>query len=182
MPFAVELYFDATTDTTVRQIWKAMADAGISASMLQADFRPHVSLGVCHQLDAEGLIHALSPFVTTLAPFPLSLSSIGIFPTSEGVIFLGVTVTQQLLDMHAAFYQIFEKYASNRLEYYQTGVWVPHCTLAFDLSLDRLADAVTVCGQTALPILGYVQEIGLVDVAPTHCRTLYSHNLSTLNK
>lgn len=182
MLFAIELYFDATTDTTVRQIWKAIADAGISSSMLQADYRPHVSLGVCHQLDAAQLGQALSSFAKTLTPFPVSLSSIGIFPSAEGVIFLGVTVTQQLLQAHAAFHQIFERYTSNQSEVYRIGAWVPHCTLAFGLSSDRLAEAVAACWHTPLPIQGYIKEIGLVEVSPTHCRTLYSHNLGTLNK
>ena len=47
MPFAVELYFDPSTEERIRGAWKAIDEAGISGSMPKGGYRPHVSLGVC---------------------------------------------------------------------------------------------------------------------------------------
>ena len=177
MPFVVELYFDSSTEKHIRDVWKAIDDAGISDSMPKGGYRPHVSLGVCDHLETDSLVQELSTFAAGVAPFGLSFPNIGIFSTSEGVVYLGVTVTEQLLNLHTAFHKIFKKYAEKQREYYTVGRWVPHCTLAFGLSEDQIVEAVTVCRRIALPTSTKVREIGVVEVSPTSCQTLCSFNL-----
>ena len=177
MPFVVELYFDPSTEARIRDIWKAIGDAGISDSMPKGGYRPHVSLGVCDHLESNAFERELSNFAASVAPFRLSFLNIGIFATSEGVVFLCVTVTEGLLSVHAAFHKIFKKYAAEQREYYAVGQWVPHCTLAFGLSEAQIVEAVTVCQQIDLPISAEVKEIGVVEVSPTNYQTLYSFNL-----
>ena len=151
MPFVVELYFDPSTEEGIRDAWKAIDEAGISASMIKGGYRPHVSLGVCNHLETNPLAQELSTFAASVAPFRLSFPNIGIFSTSEGVVFLGVTVTEQLLNVHARFHKIFKKHAQEQREYYTVGSWTPHCTLAFGLSEHKIAESVKICRQIALP-------------------------------
>ena len=179
MPFAVELYFDPSTEASIRGAWTAIDEAGISASMPKGGYRPHVSLGVCNHLEAKAFEKELSTFAESITPFRLSLSNIGIFPTSEGVIFLGVTVTDQLLNIHRRFHKIFKKHAQEQREYYAVGRWTPHCTLAFGLSEEQIVEAVTVCRRIVLPTSTKVGEIGVVEVSPKSCQTLYSFNLNS---
>ncbi len=179
MPFVVELYFDPSTEASIRDAWNAIDEAGISDSMPKGGYRPHVSLGVCDYLETDLLAQELSIFATSVTPFRLSFPNIGIFSTSEGVVFLGVTVTEELLSVHAAFHKIFKKYAREQREYYTVGQWMPHCTLAFGLSEGQIVEAVTICRQIALPISTKVQEIGLVEVSATSCRTVHLCNLNS---
>ena len=179
MPFVVELYFDPSTEERIRGAWKAIDEAGISASMLDGGDRPHVSLGVCNHLEPNAFEKELSIFAASLAPFRLSFPNIGIFSTSEGVVFLGVTVTKQLLNVHTAFHKIFKKHVQEQREYYTVGRWVPHCTLAFSLSERQIAEVVTICRQIVLPTSTEVKEIGLVEVSPMSCRTLYLCDLNS---
>ena len=179
MPFVVELYFDSSTEATIREAWEAIDDAGISDSMPKGGYRPHVSLGVCDHLETDSLALELTTFAVSITPFRLSFPNIGIFSTSEGVIYLGVTVTEQLLNVHTRFHEIFKKYAEEQREYYTVGRWVPHCTLAFGLSENQIIEAVTICRQIDLPISAEVKEIGVVKVSPTSCQTLSSFNFKT---
>ena len=182
MPFVVELYFDPSTEASIRDAWEAIDEAGISASMLDGGYRPHVSLGVCDYLETDSLAQELSTFAVGVAPFRLSFPNIGIFSTSEGVVFLGVTVTEELLRVHAAFHEIFKKHAEDQREYYTVGQWVPHCTLAFGLSEAQIVEAVTVCRRIVLPTSTEIKEIGVVEVSPTSCQTLFSCSLRTIHK
>ena len=182
MPFVVELYFDPATETSIRDVWKAIDEAGISDSMPKGGYRPHVSLGVCDHLETDSLAQELSIFATGVTPFRLSFPNIGIFSTSEGVVYLGVTVTEQLLNLHKAFHKIFKKYAKEQREYYTVGRWVPHCTLAFGLSEAQIVEAVAVCRRIVLPTSTEVREIGVVEVSPTSCQTLFSRSLKTTDK
>ena len=179
MPFVVELYFDPSTEACIRDVWRAIDDAGISDSMPKGGYRPHVSLGVCDHLETDSLAQELSIFAAGITPFRFSFPNIGIFSTSEGVVFLGVTVTEALLSVHAAFHKIFKRYAGEQREYYAVGQWVPHCTLAFGLSGAQIVEAVTLCRRIVLPISAEVREIGVVEVSPTSCQTLCSFNLNS---
>lgn len=179
MPFVVELYFDPSTEEHIRDVWKAIDEAGISDSMPKGGYRPHVSLGVCDHLETDSLAQELSTFAASITPFRLSFPNIGIFSTAEGVVFLGVTVTEALLSVHAAFHKIFQKHAGEQREYYTVGQWVPHCTLAFGLSETQIVEAVTVCRRIVLPTSTKVSEIGVVKVSPINCRMLYSFNLNS---
>ena len=179
MPFVGELYFDPSTEERIRDAWKTLDEAGISDSMPKGGYRPHISLGVCDHLETNSLAQELSIFAASVAPFRLSFPNIGIFSTSEGVVYLGATVTAQLLNVHTAFHEIFKKYAKEQREYYTVGQWVPHCTLAFGLSEHQIAEAVTVCRQMDLPVSTEVKEIGMVEVSATGCRMLHSFSFKT---
>ena len=179
MPFVVELYFDRSTEASIRDAWTAIDEAGISDSMPKGGYRPHVSLGVCNHLESNTFEKEFSSFAAGVAPFQLSFPNIGIFSTSEGVVFLGVAVTEELLSVHAAFHEIFKKHAGEQRAYYTVGQWVPHCTLAFGLSEDQIVEAVTICRQIDLPVSTEVKEIGLVKVSDMGCQTLASFSLKT---
>ena len=179
MPFVVELYFNPSTEACIRDVWEAIDDAGISDSMPKGGYRPHVSLGVCDHLETNSLAQELTTFAASVAPFRLSFPNIGIFSTSEGVVYLGATVTEQLLNVHTKFHKIFKKYAKEQREYYTVGRWVPHCTLAFGLSEHQIVEAVTVCQQIDLPVSTEVREIGVVNVSPTGCRMLSLFSFKT---
>lgn len=178
MPFVAELYFDPSTEERIRAAWKALDEAGISDSMPKGGYRPHVSLGVCDYLETNSLAQELTTFAANVPSFRVSFPNIGIFSTSEGVVYLGATVTAQLLNVHTAFHEIFKKYAKEQREYYAVGQWVPHCTLAFGLSEDKIIKAVNVCRQIDLPVSTEVTGIGLVEVSTTGCRALHVCDLN----
>ena len=179
MPFVAELYFDPSTEERIRDAWKAIDEAGISDSMPKGGYRPHISLGISNHLELDAFAQELSVFAAGITPFRLLFPSIGIFSTSEGVVYWGATATTQSLNVHTAFHEIFKKYAKEQREYYTVGQWVPHCTLAFGLSEEQIVEAVTVCRQIDLPVSTEVKEMGLVEVSPTGCRMLHSFSFKT---
>jgi len=102
--FAIEMYFDRTSEMAVQTIWDALAAAGLPSLAGIPGCRPHVSLGVCGNLDVPSFSVALSGFAGSMAPFPITFSGIGVFSTEEGVLYLGVTVTRALLALHERFF------------------------------------------------------------------------------
>ena len=174
MVFAVEMYFDPEADRAVRQIWQNIAEAGLKSFMLEGNYRPHISLSVCQELDIAGLSQALEKFAKALPALTISLGSVGIFPGAEGVVFLAAVVDQALLKAHSDFYRIFPEYARQPSEYYSVGQWVPHCTLAMFLPVKEMAQALPVIMQVQLPIQARLTEIGIVEVSPTSCKELFT--------
>lgn len=165
MAFALEMYFDPDADRLLRGTWEALAQAGVSAVMRDGGYRPHVSLAVAAEVDADGMAAGLAAFAAAAPPLSLLLSYVGIFPGSEGVVYLGAAVTPQLLEVHAGAYELWCRHAHQQWEYYAPGRWVPHCTMAFHLPPERVAAAVGVCLQAPLPSAVRVTQVGLVRVS-----------------
>ena len=161
---------------------KRLMKRGLAILCLKVVIGRMYRLGCATILKQIHLPQELSTFAAGVAPFRLSFPNIGVFSTSEGVVFLGVTVTEELLSVHAAFHKIFKKHAENQREYYTVGQWMPHCTLAFGLSEAQIVEAVAVCRRIVLPTSTEVREIGVVEVSPTSCQTLFSCSLKTTDK
>lgn len=166
MGLAVELYFDEVTEQSIRQLRQTLTDAGISSILDDLGDRPHISLAGLPGEDISTLLPIIEEFAQNVAPFTLKLSAIGLFPTSEGVLYLSPAPTETLLAIHRRFHQELAKTFIEVNPYYQPDVWVPHCTIATDLHASQLADAVKICLQTFKPIVVNCREIGLVKFRP----------------
>ena len=166
MPYAVQLYIDSATDTTVRKLWDKIAQAGLSSYMPDSGVRPHVSIAVYDEIDRDIFQSKLRQFADAIAPFPFTLGSIGSFPTEEGVVFLAPIVTEELLAIHSRFHQAFSRYRQHASDYYIPGRWVPHCTVTMDLKSDEISKGVDVCRQILLPVSGKFESIGIIEFFP----------------
>ena len=183
MAFAVGLFFDPKTEETIQFVLEQAVKNDIKSSLATKGFRPHISLGVCNSLQPDIFGKALYDFAAGVSPFSLMLSNLGIFLGSEGVIksagviFLGVTATKHLLDLHSSFHQFFENHLHEPWEYYSAGKWVPHCTLATGLIKSEIAKTVAAYQNISLPIKAQVREIGLIEISPLSCHTLCAFDL-----
>jgi 2'-5' RNA ligase len=172
MAFALEMYFDSESDRTLRAIWEELARAGVSTVMRDGGYRPHVSLAVAAEVDAAAMAADLAAYAATAPPLSLLLSYVGIFPGTEGVVYLGAVAASKLLKVHAAVYRLWRRHTLQRWEYYAPGQWVPHCTMAFMLPLSRIAAAAGICLRAPLPLEVRVTHVGLVQVSVEHYEEL----------
>jgi 2'-5' RNA ligase len=159
---AVEMYFDDQADAAVRKVWQLLADAGLPslATWTHRRHRPHASLAV-----AESLAGAdLAPLRSVLrAPQPtLQLYVLGTFPGYEGVLFLGVAVTADLLAFHREVHAALGGQAVQHWPHYLPGNWVPHCTLAEGLDKATAAHAFGLLYGYE-PITATVSAVGIKD-------------------
>ncbi len=161
---AVCLYFDEDTTATVRNIWARIAGAGISSEMPDAGWRPHITLAGCHDLRLSDYIPALQEFASGIEPLEVSFFSIGFFGGSRHTLFLMPTVTRELLDLHARHDRLASQHCSAVSPHYTPRGWVPHCTLALNLSARELAQAVTHTADWGMPIKCGLEAVGVVRV------------------
>ena len=167
MGCAVELYFDPDSDLAIRRIWSGIADAFGLSTMLTNGERPHVSLGVySNDLDHRSFLQELPAFSKSLAPLEVQLGSVGTFPTEEGVVFLAPVVTRELLAVHERFHTAFSRFGGCSSAHYLPGNWVPHSTVATDLTGAEIGQVGQYCWEHFRPKRGWFQEIGLVEFRP----------------
>ncbi len=95
MSYATILHFDPATEDVVYALWDALAGL-VERPLRDSGVRPHVTLANGDHIDQSALLAATATFAASARPFRLVLSSIGLFATDEGVLFLGVTVSRAL--------------------------------------------------------------------------------------
>jgi len=166
--YAVELYFDAETEAAIREIWGRLAQAGLGDDLGALGFTPHISLGICENIDEQVFRDSLEQFASELLPLSVRFSSLGIFPGE--VLFLAPVTDVALLKAHREFYKIYAPYAEEPSPFYQPGQWVPHCTLTLNLRPEERAGSLSAALETRLPILGRCARIGLSTFRPAASR------------
>ena len=163
MNFAVEMFFDPVADERVREVWERIAKAGLPSRLLDLGTTPHVSLGVCAELEPAAFAGELREFAMSESRVGARLVSVSTFANREGVVFFGLVPTRELLDLHSRFDAMFDRAGRTLWEYYRPGRWVPHCTLTIALDPAQVAAALGVCAEVALPIQASLVEIALVE-------------------
>ncbi|TCL74286.1 2'-5' RNA ligase superfamily protein [Hydrogenispora ethanolica] len=172
MPFAIELFFDSEFERLVRGVWEQYARAGITAYLYESDARPHITLAVFDDLRLEECQSYLDRFVKQTRFFPLEFSHLGVFHSEKNVVFLGPTVTPELLAMHRNFHELFTPFIEHEWESYHGGRWVPHCTLGMDIPRAKIPEAVALAMAIPLPLECRIAEVGLIEFRPVRnlCR------------
>lgn len=135
MPFAIELVLDPAAGAAVRRIWRELEAAGITA-MARAGAHPHISLGIWEALDLPAAQAELAAFAGEIEPIPVTLAGVRTFST--GAVFLAPEAAPGLAALHAGLHRRFAHLGTGLWEDYAPGRWVPHCTLAMDLTEDLM--------------------------------------------
>jgi hypothetical protein len=168
VPQAVQCYFDRETEVHIRTIWQAMKEEGVSDLLADGLHRPHFTLTVGDLVDVDRAVEKLRAYAAQTHEFGVQFGYLGIFtPKDNGVVYVGLTANQALLDVHAHFQDFYKDEYQAQWSYYLPGRWIPHCTCAFRLKPDMIPTAVKVC-QRFVPTMilkpSHVYEIGIVEV------------------
>lgn len=147
MVHSVELTLDAGADAAVRDIWQALAVAGVpsQAAHRSPSNRPHVTVTVAARM--SGAVE--SDLAALLVRLPLScrIGAPIIFGRGPYTLALLVIPSAGLLDLHAQVNRIcLPHMESGPLRHAQPGQWTPHVTLARRLGADLLERALAVAG------------------------------------
>ncbi|KAG1326999.1 hypothetical protein COCNU_01G009330 [Cocos nucifera] len=175
--YAVELYFDPALENQVLKAWNVLARRQISTQLIEMAARPHLTLLSSPSLDPLKLHPALHSVASRLDPLPLSLSSVGAFPSSSSsdagggggggaILFLAPTPSSALLHLHAQLCDALKKEGVELPEEFRPDAWVPHCSVAQDVPRSRMAEAFCILRDLKLPVSGYAMDIGLVEFSP----------------
>jgi hypothetical protein len=155
MAHAVEVFFDATTEATIRAVWARLEAAGVPslATRTHRRHRPHISLSVAERIETEQLEDVLD--VTLYSP--------AVFPR-RGVLYLSVVPTLALLRLHEDVHAALRDSVVAPWDLYSVGAWVPHCTLAQELTRAQIAQGIDLLHDQPI-ITAHVSSAGILDTA-----------------
>ncbi len=164
MPYAIELYLDKEASTKIDEIHSKLRQNGIN---VDDGTMSHVSLCIYENLPIVEFENELKLFAKETKMVKVMFSHVDAFRTQQPVIFLAPEVTPQLLDVHRKFHDSFNKYGDWVWEYCKPKIWVPHCTLCMDLTLDMYEKATEILKGVKLPINARFERIGILEFRPS---------------
>jgi 2'-5' RNA ligase len=160
--FAVVLYFDDFTEKRVRQAWDALDQYGVpsAGATYEEGYRPHITLAMLNTPYPEQAASRLRMPLANVSGLPVSMTALGFFLTNKAPAYLAVAPTTALLQLHESVHSALG--AMETWPYYRPGNWMPHCTLAMDVSCQTtVAEAL---GETPLPIHATIGSAHMVEL------------------
>jgi 2'-5' RNA ligase len=165
MPFAVEIFFDASADQELRQLRGNLArQVGVADWMGRENVRPHISLALFEQGSVDEILLGLKGMAAQQGPFQINLTKLESFPSDEGVLYLAPEPLAPLQKMQAAGIQMLQGLSEGWNDYYRPGKMVFHCTLNLGLSPEQLRQSLSLEKSLALPIGARAVGLSLVEV------------------
>jgi 2'-5' RNA ligase len=151
MAYGIGLVFDPQTEACIRAVWGRLASQGFATPLARPGCLPHVSLVLSETLRVEGLARDLEGLGGSSHRLEVRFSTVGVFTEPELVLFYGLTPTDGLLRVHADVERLYRRWSSAMITRTQSGVWVPHCTLATRVDASRVSDAIAAAATLNLP-------------------------------
>jgi 2'-5' RNA ligase len=131
----INFCFDDVGSSQVASMQQALADRDISHFAAWLNYPPHLSLVRVDDEDPELLVPAARRFVEKVSQREMWLAGLSLFGGQEPVIWLVPVPDIALLAAHQELCQDLSPLEVHTL--YQTGIWMPHVTLAADLDTNR---------------------------------------------
>lgn len=154
--------FEEAGESTVRQYWQTLADYDISSFMIDKPYAPHITLAGIPNDKYDDFSHILPSFAEQFSSIAINMPFLAVFTSPHYVLFLGVTVTDALHRLHRELYKQYAQHVDWDLLYIPS-LWIPHCTLAFQLDSAKLSSAIDVCSQYPLPINTAINRLEIVE-------------------
>jgi 2'-5' RNA ligase len=151
MAYGIGLIFDPQTEAHIREVWCELARQGFATPLTQPGCLPHVSLILSETLRVDDLARDLEGLGNFPRRLKVRFSHVGVFTEPEIVLFYGLTPTDRLLRLHADVERIYRRWSSATTARTQSGVWVPHCTLAGRVDVSRVSEAIAAAATLPLP-------------------------------
>jgi len=163
MAFAVSLLFNPDVAEAMFARWTRLAAAGISRSMLDLDYSPHVTLAVYDELDVGAAVASLDRAFGGVDQISVALTGFSTFGAGSGVCYVALAPSPGLISLQATITDVI---GESCRPHYQKGHWTPHCTLAVgmaDAEMDRARDLLELDWRF---LAGMFETADLVEFAP----------------
>jgi 2'-5' RNA ligase len=163
MTYAVSLIFNTELGDAISARWQRLADAGVSRSMLELGYLPHVTLAVFDRLNVDAAAASLDGIFKDVARLDVTLSGITTFGAGSGVCYAALASSPDLTRLHAG---VLGALGETCRPHYQAGHWTPHCTLAVNLSDAQMDCAKDLLEPDWQPLAGAFEIADLVEFVP----------------
>jgi len=166
VPVAIELFLDEPSADVLRQLWRRIAEAGISSHLHESGVRPHLTLAVGDRVDDPSVETVLREWGTANRSRQITFNGLGLSPSERANVFLTPIVTRDLLELHQDLHDRLKGLVVSPWTRYLPEHWVPHCTIVERVPPINLARTIEIARSAPFPVEASLVEIALVEFSP----------------
>ena len=167
--YLISIYFDEQSSANLEKLIKRVADATGNTFMLDNQVPPHITVAAVETKREDELIACVDKLVRgggiCGATDAIHWVSVGAFVPQ--VLFVQPVLNEYLHNLSVTLFdellQIEETIIS---PYYKSFGWLPHCTIAKQLTKEQMAEAHQILQQYFVPMEGGVTRIGVARTNP----------------
>src|SRR5437868_9178676 len=100
MAFAVTLLFSAEIADAISARWTQLADAGLSRSMVDLNYLPHVTLAAYDELAVDEAVASLDRVFDNVNQMRVTLTDFSTFGAGSGVCYAALAPSLDLTQLH----------------------------------------------------------------------------------
>ncbi|MBO5097498.1 MAG: 2'-5' RNA ligase family protein [Agathobacter sp.] len=181
--YLISIYFDAQTSASLEKLIKRVAEVTGNTFMLDNQVPPHITVAMVETRREEELLGCINQLVgeirnsneRELATRDMSKSAMRsgeLQLVSVGAFFPQVLFVQPVLNEYLHNLSVVLSEKLSEIEetivspYYQPFGWLPHCTIAKQLTQEQMVEAHKVLQQHFVPMEGCVTRIGVARTNP----------------
>ena len=163
--YLVSIYFDEKTEKRLQDIIQQVAKKTGNCFMLDNQVPPHITVAAVETKHKERLIAHIEELVKKIEADSIKWVSTGTFSTQ--VIYVQPVLNEYLHNLSVLLSQELGQIEETICSpYYQPFSWLPHCTIAKQLSKEQMVEAFQVLQNHFTPMDGRVVRIGLAKTNP----------------
>lgn len=163
--YLISIYFDESTEKKLNNIKYHVAETTGNTFMLDNHVPPHITVAAVETKQEDMLVTNIEELVKHLQSETIQFVSVGSF--SSKVIYVQPVLNEYLhnlaVETSKALEQMEETISS---PYYQPFSWLPHCTIAKQLSKEQVQQAFAVLTNEFIPMEAKVTRIGIAKTNP----------------
>lgn len=175
--YLISVYFDKKTEHRIQSYINDVAKESGNAFMVDNNVPPHITVTAFEALHESDIVEVLNTAMSYIERNKIEWVTIGTFPT---VIFIQPVLNEYLHNLSVTIYEAINSIPDTKVsKYYKPFSWLPHATIAKQLSEDEMRKAFDVLQKSFGVFEGEVVRIELAKKNPY--RVIASWELSNRN-
>ena len=163
--YLISIYFDEKTDKLIRKMIKQVAEKTGNTFMLDNQIPPHITVAAMETKQERLAIEAIESCVQRMTKGELRWVTMGAFLPQ--VIYAEPVLNEYLHGLSVQLYEAVKDLPDTKVSpYYQPYGWLPHTTIAKQLSKEQMQEAFLILQNQFVPFTGTVNSIGIAKPNP----------------
>jgi 2'-5' RNA ligase len=165
MAFAINLTARGLAGARICELWDEFGVSEPAPSMAALNHPPHITLAIYSSIGEDRLRAAMRQVMDAHPPIQLTFRSIQRFDHPRLVFWAAPDASNVLLYAHARVHQLIDPKLCH--EHYRPGSWVPHCSLAMNVTAENKPHALELAASPFEPfqiVFGFADCVEFVPV------------------
>ena len=162
--YLISIYFDSNTNDIIKSYIKEVCRVSGNMFMVENDVPAHITLSAFETLHEDIVLNNLKRVMKELSKDKIEWVTVGTFPT---VIFIQPVLNEYIHNMSSVIYDSIKNVPDTKVsKYYKPFSWLPHVTIAKQLSQEEMTKAFETLQKSFRVFEGEVVRIELAKKKP----------------